>query len=324
MNRTYGCPVGARTRHAIGAIVLAHPRRFPGFSGDLLDALNPFGSRVDAAYRNILNVVLPALYGADVLKQLSPLSFNDCLVILKNVSYYYKRGYAFTDWRTIFPSVKKAFPGFDPVRVGALLAYIAGIPETKYPAYVHLLKTGEWNKDKVAEQVSTKKLDAISDFSYELTDKVKRGASAIATTGTEVIESASENLPFYLKPKIMVPALLVIGILIALGYSGIGKRVFSRREEYQKNPIDKAVKKYKEFHAFSPKKIRKIPKIDTSHLVKLGKALDISYQSHKWTGKKENYIHEFGKGVELMATPDGKHLLLSGGKLGVTERGIIN
>lgn len=324
MNRTYGCPVGARTRNAIGAIVLAHPRRFPGFSGDLLDTLNPFSSRVDSAYKNILNVVFPVLYGENWLSQLAPLSWDDCLLILKNTTYYYKRGYAFADWRGISPAIKKAFPNFSPLKVSSLLAMISGIPETKYPAYVHLLKTGDWNKDKVAEQVSTKKLDAISDFSYELTDKVKRGASAIATTGTEVIESASENLPFYLKPKIMVPALLVIGILIALGYSGVGKRIFSRREEYQKNPIDKAVKKYKEFHAFSPKKIRKIPKIETGSLVELGKALDISYQSNKWTGKKENYIHEFGKGVKLMATPNGKHLLLSGGKLGVTERGIIN
>lgn len=68
--------------------------------------------------------------------------------------------------------------------------------------------------------------------------------------------------------------------------------------------------------------------IPACKLVKLGKAVHIVYRSDKWKRKRktEDYIHDFGKGVQLYCGPDKKNpevFLCFGGKLTVTERGLV-
>lgn len=94
---------------------------------------------------------------------------------------------------------------------------------------------------------------------------------------------------------------------------------------YKANPVgDNSRKKYKEFHARNPKRMTSIDMPDCSELVLLGNGLEIGYSSSKWTGKKENYLHKFGKGVKLYCTPDGKTLVIQGGRLDVKNVGIVN
>ena len=85
-----------------------------------------------------------------------------------------------------------------------------------------------------------------------------------------------------------------------------------------------AAKMYETFTDLPAKRLTKIPKIDCSSLAKLGDGLEIMYRSKKWTGKNENYLHKFGRGVKMYSTPDGKTLVLAGGKMKLTSRGIEN
>ena len=68
--------------------------------------------------------------------------------------------------------------------------------------------------------------------------------------------------------------------------------------------------------------------IPACKLVKLGDAVHIVYRSDKWKhGKKtEDYIHEFGKGVEIYCGPSKKNpdvFICFGGRLTATERGLV-
>lgn len=68
--------------------------------------------------------------------------------------------------------------------------------------------------------------------------------------------------------------------------------------------------------------------IPACKLVKLGKADHIVYRSDKWKHKKEteDYIHDFGKGVNIYCGPSKKNpevFLCFGGKLTATERGLV-
>ena len=67
-----------------------------------------------------------------------------------------------------------------------------------------------------------------------------------------------------------------------------------------------------------------IPKVK---LLPLGKAVHIVYRSDKWNpGANVDYIHDFKDGVELHCGPDLKDpqvFLCRGGKLTVTERGLV-
>lgn len=62
-------------------------------------------------------------------------------------------------------------------------------------------------------------------------------------------------------------------------------------------------------------------------LKKLGKAKHIVYRSDKWNpGKDIDYIHDFGRDVEIWVGPsenDPEIFMVKGGRLTVTERGIV-
>jgi hypothetical protein len=125
-------------------------------------------------------------------------------------------------------------------------------------------------------------------------------------------------------------------LLLPLGLAGLAwfyiAPLMPRRPRYKKNPISKreaqkklqkdAEEKYLEFHAKPPRRRKKIMLPDLGEMVELGSALEIGYRSKKWTGKAENYLHKFGKKVSLLASADGKALVITGGDLNVESRGI--
>ena len=88
-----------------------------------------------------------------------------------------------------------------------------------------------------------------------------------------------------------------------------------------------AAKTFERFMSRDPKATYEA-EIPACKLVKLGKAVHIVYRSDKWkhNDKTEDYIHEFGKGVELYCGPSKKDpevFLCFGGKLTATERGLV-
>lgn len=88
-----------------------------------------------------------------------------------------------------------------------------------------------------------------------------------------------------------------------------------------------AAKMYERFAARPASKTFEI-EIPDCKLQKLGKAIHIVYRSDKWSDarKKTDYIHDFGKGVQLYCGPslqDPEVFLCFGGKLTCTERGLV-
>jgi len=288
------------------------------------------GTKENRAFEALLSIAMPDTYGANWMQQISPITYAEALKIAKSLPYYYKRGYAFRDWKSFSPAIKKAFPKIPGIKISVYLNMLTGISSQRYPAYIELLKTGVWKYEAVSEQVIAMKTKELETAAEEITDKLRRGVGAIAESSKTIVDAASDVLPWYLKPKVLLPIGIGAAVLFLLGYSGAGKMIFRPKEkklDYLPNPISKsdaAIEKFKEFHDRAPKRTKRIPRIDTEHLTQLGDALEIGYRSKKWTGKNENYLHRFGKGVSLMCTPDGKNLIISGGKLGVSDRGIIN
>lgn len=151
-------------------------------------------------------------------------------------------------------------------------------------------------------------------------------AREFVATAARALDEAGAALPWYLNPKLLLP----IG-LAGLAFFYIAP-LMPPRPKYKKNPISKreaqkklqkdAEEKYLEFHAKPPRRRKKILLPDFGEMVELGSALEIGYRSKKWTGKAENYLHKFGKKVNLLASADGKALVITGGALNVESRGI--
>lgn len=84
---------------------------------------------------------------------------------------------------------------------------------------------------------------------------------------------------------------------------------------------------FKRWHGFDPERIevvsgnRKVPRT----LVLLGTLPEIVYDSNKWSGRMERYVHKTGRSnPPLLCTgPDGKGLYIVGGSVRVTRRGLI-
>lgn len=174
---------------------------------------------------------------------------------------------------------------------------------------------------QTAERIATGAADIAKETARDFIATAAQGARA-------GLDTAAANLPWYLNPKLLLP----------IGLAGIAffylAPLMPRRPQYKKNPISKkeaqknislreqAEKKYTEFHAMPPRRRKKIFLPDLGELVQLGPALEIGYRSKKWTGKAENYLHKFGKKVNLYASADGKALVIAGGELNVESRGI--
>jgi len=89
---------------------------------------------------------------------------------------------------------------------------------------------------------------------------------------------------------------------------------------------DGGAKLFERFMARNAKNTYEIS-VPKSKLQKLGSAGHIVYRSDKWNpGRDIDYIHDFGKGVELYCGPSLKNpkvFLCFGGKLTATERGLV-
>ncbi len=297
-------------------------RRAPillGWSSDDEDALN---SIIDDSFSRI--------YQSNWLDMLQPLTKDQVKAIVKAAMYYYALGYALTDVKAIYKQIQGSLPQIQPpINITRVLEFISGIDPETYPGDVALLKSGHFDAVTASAQKIIATQKKISDLSYEVTDKLKRGGSSMIQSAVDAEKAISDALPWYLKPKVILPVVIGgIGIFYLMQAKGALKML--PKFGYKKNPVSKTEKRenarrlYKTWNARNPKKTTAIDEIDASELVLLGDGLELCYRSNKWTGKKENYQHEFGKGVKLMATPDGKTLILHGGKMSVEDVGIVN
>jgi len=158
---------------------------------------------------------------------------------------------------------------------------------------------------------------------------VKEGAIDTLHEAADTVKDVLKNqIPLYV--KVLIP-LVLAGI--GLAYWGKLKMFFPKSEKnfsYRSNPVVRtkkeisAAKMFEKFSDLPAKKRRKLPFIDCRELAELGNALELGYSSKKWTGKRANYLHQFGKNVKFYSTPDGKTLVLTGGKMVVTSKGIEN
>lgn len=89
--------------------------------------------------------------------------------------------------------------------------------------------------------------------------------------------------------------------------------------------LEEAAAMFERFHGHKPTKAHrvKLPHIG-KHLVALGTALDVSYDSAKWRrdGKKKGYIHTFTSAPHVATNPAGSVLIIFGGKMRVKPEGI--
>ncbi len=280
---------------------------------------------------NILVKTFPAIYSPgsqDWLKQFSPLKIADIVEIVKAAMYYYGLGYPIKPVNGAFAfrkSLQQSLPKFNPLLITKVLSFLAGIDPAKYPLDVYFLKTGKIDSSAAKLQAENLNTEAIENLKYEATDKAQRGAAAIVTAAQDTGKFLENTLPWYLKPKVIIP--MGLGA-VALMYLAQAKGLFDTFT-WKKNPIEpskreRAKKAYKVFHNAEPKKVKSIPHIDCEELAELGDALQIGYRSKKWTGKKENYLHEFGKGVKVMCTPDRKTIVIHGGNMSIEDVGIVN
>jgi hypothetical protein len=282
------------------------------YESDTLDALKEiYGSNV------LINIGLPA-------KQVEQ--------IIGKAAYYYRTKAigrkresipTLAEWIARDMKFQKGTPAYSSVT--KVLFFLEGIGPDRPVLNTYLspreitIATRAESLKVAAESVGKKLAEGAQDTLIESLDVVTKGIGKAAG-------AANENLPWYLKPKVLLP---VAGIAALIIYGGPLLSMLPKpkaRPEYRPNPISKkeaARAKYVEFHGMPPKKRKTIPSIDTTELVELGKALEIGYRSKKWTGKPANYLHEFGKGVSVYTTPDGKALIISGGALDVKDRGIM-
>ena len=210
-----------------------------------------------------------------------------------------------------------------PHTIITLLMMLKGITQKDYAAaYAWLTGAGTSYKAGVAKTFSNAgqsvKEGAI-DTLHEAAEFAKSG-----------IQEALNAGPWYMKPKVIMPLLLLgVGFFYWDKIKGFLPKK-AKEVAYKMNPVKRtpaevaAAKMYETFTDLPAKRLTKIPKIDCSSLAKLGDGLEIMYRSKKWTGKNENYLHKFGRGVKMYSTPDGKTLVLAGGKMKLTSRGIEN
>jgi hypothetical protein len=108
-------------------------------------------------------------------------------------------------------------------------------------------------------------------------------------------------------------------------------KVRGRGLERRKNPaplgvVVQAARTYTMWHGFGSSRTTRVNiPAPPRALVKLGDAVKIEYLSHKGDGRRRRYAHDFEKPYPVLATgTDGKHLLLVGGRVQITERGLVH
>ena len=242
---------------------------------------------------------------------------DKALEIVRAAVALYKAGMSRdrSNLRTVRDAIKTKLPGVDSLAVTKILMYLEGITKSNNPVLAAYMTP----EGRTIQSYKTAAAQELQDRA----ESIKAGA---VDTIKEAAQSVTESLPWYAKPKILAGA-AAVGILLWYFNSAKGLVNFIR-PKYQSNPVkskrEAARKMYKVFNDAEPRKTLQIPHVDADELAHLGTALEIGYKSKKWTGKNANYLHQFGKGVKLYATPDGKYLVIGGGQMSVKENGINN
>jgi len=251
------------------------------------------------------------------------------LTAIGKAAFYYRKGYSRA--REKAKALRNAIAqdmrasASEKASILRLLLMLEVIQKPEYPVLATYLSPEKVGISTIAAGAGA----AVSQTAAKAADHLKQVAKETVQDTGKLISSAvdvvNDAAPWYLKPKILFP----IGLAAVALFYGMPllKAAKAARPRYLANPIPasrvQARRKYQEFHAAAPKKTVSVSPIDASELVELGKALEIGYKSKKWEGKNNNYLHKFGRGVRLCATADGKALVIVGGKLDTTERGIM-
>jgi len=276
--------------------------------------------------------ILEALKGkfSDVVANIG-MQEKRILTAIGKAAYYYKKGYsrARDKAKALRDMIAKDMKATAAESTGILrlLLMLEAIQKPEFPLLATYLSPQTITASTVAQAAKA----TVSQTAEKAADHLKQVAKETVSDAGKLVSSAVDTVnaaaPWYLKPKLLIP-LALAGVLLFYGAPLLKAAQAARpRPRYLPNPIPatraQAKRKYKEFHAKEAKKTISVPKIDTTELVELGKALEIGYRSKKWEGKANNYLHKFGKGVRLCSTADGKALVLVGGKLDTTDRGIV-
>ena len=274
--------------------------------------------------------ILSALNGkfSDVVANIG-MAEKRILVAIGKAAYYYRKGYSRSrdKAKALRDAIAKDMAATTAEKAGILrlLLMLEAIQKPEFPllaTYLSPQKIGVSTVTEAAKASVSQTASAAADHLKQVAKETVQDAGKLVSSAVDVVNEAA---PWYLKPKVLLPVgLAALALFYGMPLLRAAKAV---RPKYLANPIPasrvKARKKYKEFHAAEPKKTVSVEPIDTSELVELGKALEIGYRSKKWEGKNNNYLHKFGRGVRLCSTADGKALVIVGGKLDTTERGIV-
>jgi len=257
------------------------------------------------------------------------------LVAIGKAAFYYRAGYsrARDKAKALRDTIAKDMKATEKERVGILrlLVHLEEIKKPEFPLLATYLSTEKIGLSSFTDAASASVKQTAAAVSARVKDAAQETLKDAAGLVKSSIETVSSALPWYLSPKLLIP--ILAGVLLMI----YGRPLFAllkgpatAARKYISNPLPAdprkrkaAADKYEEFNGFKAGRRVSIPEIDTSELVELGRPLEIGYRSKKWTGTAADYLHEFdGKGLKLLCTPDGKTLLLTGPGLRVTNRGI--
>lgn len=266
----------------------------------------------------------------------SGLTKKEFLEVIWKAARYYQKGYSRdkAKAKALRDQIAKEMKISDAARKSGILRallFLEAITADKYPVLAAYLTKGQVTISDRAAAVKTTAKEAGSAAVDHLKTVARETISDTGRLITGAVDSANSVLPWYLKPKILLPVGLAA---VALFYGGPLLRMIPKPRNYQKNPVEPrkvarngrkraAAATFEDFHDREPDAVYSIPAIDTRELVELGGALCVGYESDKWTGKPADYLHDFeSAGVRLYATADRKALVIAGGALNVTKRGI--
>ena len=287
----------------------------------------------DSVYSALVRIYAPA--NPKNLEANLGMTQAQAITAIGKARYYWTKG-TYRRARAAYPSLSAAIakdmgkPELSgPVK--KLLFFLEEIKAPTYPELEKYLTSADYSAIDTITSKARRAGDAVSSAAGETKERTKQAARETFEDVTSAIKTGAgeldKALPWYLKPKVLLPAAAVAALLV---YGGPLLSLLPKPRKatkYTPNPLKgkaaAAAELYQKFHDKKPAKRVSIPAIDTSELVQLGKGLEIGYRSKKWTGKNENYLHKFGPGVKLLATADGKNLVVTGGSLDITPAGIV-
>lgn len=288
-----------------------------------------------SSYEEDILAALESIYDRPLVQ--TGLSRSEMLNVIWKSAAYYRKGYPRTKDRAkgLRDQIAKEMKVSDAKKRTGILAallFMESITRERFPVLAAYLETGNVSVGDRAQAIKT----AASNAATATAEHLKTVARETISDATGLVKSAAaaanDNLPWYLRPKLLIPVGLAAA---ALFYGGPLLRLLPKRREYRQNPVSpaaarqgrkraKARARFETFHDRAPDREYTIPAVDTSELVRLGNALCIGYESDKWTGRAADYLHDFEDpdNIQVYSTADGKALIIAGDGLNVTNRGI--